>query len=135
MSLVKDRPAETTTGLGAAVVALVVATTNVSTELATALVVVVGAVPAVVTAIVTATRSSAAGITLVELTPSVRNLAHSTLEAAAKEDVSLADKTTILKNVADSMSSWTSVLVVESGASAASKKAAAESGTKKPKVE
>jgi ABC-type uncharacterized transport system permease subunit len=126
MSLVKDRPAETTTGLGAAVVAVVVATTNISSELATALVVVVGAVPGVVTALVSATRSTAAGVTLVALTPSVRDLAQSTLQAAGEANVSLADKTTTLKNVADSMSSWTSVLAAESGASAASKEDAAE---------
>jgi hypothetical protein len=126
MSLVKDRPAETTTGLGAAVVAVVVATTNISTELATALVVVVGAVPGIVTAIVSAARSTAAGVTLVALTPSVRDLAQSTLQAAAEANVTLADKTTTLKNVADSMSSWTSVLAAESGASAASKQDAAE---------
>jgi hypothetical protein len=79
-----------------------------------------------VTALVSATRSTAAGVTLVALTPSVRDLAQSTLQAAGEANVSLADKTTTLKNVADSMSSWTSVLAAESGASAASKKDAAE---------
>ena len=121
-SLATNRPAESTTGLAAAVVAIIVATTHISTELATALVVVVGAVPGLVTAIVSATRSTAAGVTLVELTPSVSELARSTLNAASADSVSLTDKTTALKNVADSMSSWTSVLTAESGASAAAKK-------------
>jgi hypothetical protein len=124
-SLTTNRPAESSTGLAAAVVAIIVATTHISTELATALVVVVGAVPGIVTAIVSATRSTAAGLTLVELTPSVSDLARATLESASAETVSLTDKTTTLKNVADSMSSWTSVLTAESGASAAAKKAAA----------
>jgi hypothetical protein len=120
-----NRPAESTTGVAAAVVAIVVATTHISTELATALVVVVGALPGLVTAVVSATRSTAAGITLVGLTPNVSQLAKSALDAATADTVSLTDKTTTLKNVADSMSSWTSVLAAESGASPAAKKDAA----------
>src|ERR1022692_3175092 len=101
-SVVSNRPAETSTGLTAAVVAIIVATTHLSTELATALVVAVGAIPAIVTSIVSATRSTAAGIMLVALTPSVRNLAASTLEAASAANVTLTDKASTLKNVADS---------------------------------
>ena len=73
-ALATNRPAETLTGLTAAVVAILVATTNISTPLATALVVVVGALPGLVTSIVSATRSTAAGTLLVSLTPQVRNL-------------------------------------------------------------
>jgi hypothetical protein len=124
-ALATNRPAETLTGLTAAVVAILVATTNISTPLATALVVVVGALPGLVTSIVSATRSTAAGTLLVSLTPQVRNLAVSALDAGAAQQ-SPTDKAATLKGVADAMASWTSVLSTESGASASAKKAAAQ---------
>lgn len=120
-----NRPAETATGLTAAVVAILVATTNLSPPLATALVVVVGALPGLVTSIVSSTRSTAAGTLLVALTPQVRELAQSALDAGT-EQPSATDKTATLKGVADAMAAWTSVLSAESGASAAAKKAAAQ---------
>jgi hypothetical protein len=101
------------------VAAILVATTGLGTQLAAALVVVVGALPSVVTAVVSVTRSTAAGTLLVGLTPEVSNLAASTLKAASEGNVSLTDKTTALKNVADSMASWTNVLSAESGTNAA----------------
>jgi len=118
-SLPSKRPAEAATGLAAAVTAILVATTGLGTELATALVVVVGALPAVVTAIVSATRSTAAGAMLVGLTPEVAHLADSTLKAAT-ESSSLTDKTTALKDVAESIEAWSSVLAAEPGTKAAS---------------
>jgi hypothetical protein len=113
------RPAEALTGLAGAVAAIIVAGTGLSTELATALVVVVGALPTVVTAVVSATRSTAAGTLLVGLTPEVATLAGSTLKAASEGTVSLTDKTTTLKDVADSLASWTAVLSAEQGTKAA----------------
>ena len=113
------RPTETAAGLAGAVAAILVATTGLGTQLAAALVVVVGALPSVVTAVVSVTRSTAAGTLLVGLTPEVSNLAASTLKAASEGNVSLTDKTTALKNVADSMASWTNVLSAESGTNAA----------------
>lgn len=71
------------------------------------------------TAIVSVTRSTAAGGLLVELTPEVAGLAKATLAAAAKDNVTLTDKTTALKDVTDSVASWTAVLSAESGTSAA----------------
>ncbi len=127
-SVLTNRPAETSTGLVAAVVAILVATTHMSTGLATALVVVVGALPGLITAIVRATRSTAAGVTLVSLTPRVRELADSALQAATAATVGPADKTTTLKNVADSMAAWSSVLAAESGTTAAEKNRAAQQG-------
>ena len=123
-SLPARRPAETAAGLSAAVVAIVVATTGLSTELATALVVVVGAIPALITAVVSVTRSTAAGKLLVGLTPEVAQLAASALKAASADGVALKDKTVALKDVADSMASWSSVLSAESGTSAASQQPA-----------
>jgi redox-regulated HSP33 family molecular chaperone len=102
------------------VVAIVVATTGLSTELATAFVVVVGALPGIVTAIVSATRSTAAGGLLVQLTPAVADLARSTLEAA-KTTNDLTKKTTTLKDVTESMASWSSVLSAEPGTKPAAK--------------
>ena len=124
-SLATNRPAETATGVTAAVVAILVATTHMSTPLATALVVVVGALPGFVTAIVSATRSTAAGTLLVALTPRVRELAASALDAGAAQQ-SATDKTATLKGVADAMASWTSVLSTESGATASQKNAVAQ---------
>jgi hypothetical protein len=124
-SLPSSRPAETLTGLTAAVVAILVATTGMSTALATALVVVVGALSGVVSSIVSAVRSTGAGVLLVELTPQVEKLAASALDAAAEPGVSPTDKTTTLKNVADSLASWQSLLVAESGVSAAANQKAA----------
>ncbi len=124
-AVVTNRPAETATGLTAAVVAILVATTNLSTPLATALVVVVGALPGLITSIVSSTRSTAAGTLLVALTPKVKDLAESALDAGTTQP-SPADKTATLKGVADAMASWTSVLAAESGTSAAAKKAAAQ---------
>lgn len=118
-SLPNRRPAEIATGLASAVTALVVASTGLSTELATALVVVVGAIPSLVTAIVNATRATAAGTMLVGLTPEVAELAGSTLKAASADSVSLTDKTTALKDVAESMASWSAVLAAEPGTKAA----------------
>jgi hypothetical protein len=118
-ALPSRRPAETATGLTGAVVAIIVATTGLSTELATALVVVVGAVPAIVTAVVSVTRSTAAGALLVGMTPGVAGLARATLRAASEDDVSLTDKTTTLKDVTESMESWSAVLSAEPGTSAA----------------
>jgi hypothetical protein len=123
-NLATNRPAETATGLTAAVVAILVATTHLSTTLATALVVLVGALPGIVTAIISTTRSTAAGVTLVSLTPKVAQLAGSALDAGIAQP-SAADKTTTLKGVADAMASWTEVLAAESGTSAAAKKSAA----------
>jgi len=108
--------------LAAAVVAVVVATTGLSTELATALVVVVGALPGIVTAIVNATRSTAAGRLLVDLTPAVADLADSALRAAKTTD-DLTKKTTALKDVTESVASWSSVLSAEPGTKPAAKEA------------
>ncbi len=119
-----NRPAETATGLTGAVVAILVATTHLSTSLATALVVVVGALPGLITAIVTATRSTAAGVTLVSLTPKVTALADSALDAGIAQG-SPTDKTATLKGVTDAMASWTQVLSAESGTSASAKQTAA----------
>lgn len=115
-TLPQRRPAETATGLAGAVVAVIVATTDISTELATALVAVVAGVPAIVTRIVNLRRSTVSGQMLVNLTPSVTGLASSTLKAAQADSVSLSDKTTTLKAVTESMSSWSDVLVTEPGA-------------------
>jgi len=95
------------------VAAIVVAGTGLSTELATALVVVVGALPSVVTAVVAATRSTAAGTLLVGLTPEIAALAGSALEEAKKAP--LKDKTATLKDVAESVASWSDVLAAEPG--------------------
>ncbi len=121
---IANRPAETTTGLSAAVVAVLVATLHLSTGLATALVVIVGALPSLVTAVVSATRSTAAGVNLVSLTPTVRELALNALNAGLAESSTTA-KTDALKAVTDAMSSWTTVLQAESGVTAAAKKTAA----------
>jgi hypothetical protein len=115
-TLPQRRPAETATGVAGAVVAIVVATTDISTELATALVAAVAGVPAIVTRIVNLRRSTAAGQTLVNLTPAVAGLARSTLQAAEGDAVSLTDKTTTLKAATESMSSWSDVLITEPGA-------------------
>lgn len=125
-SLPSRRPAEAATGLAGAVVAIVVATTGLSTELATALVVVVGTLPGIVTAVVSVTRSTAAGTMLVGLTPEVAGLAGSALKAA--REGTLTEKTTTLKDVAESMASWSTVLTAESGASAAADGAAPGGG-------
>jgi hypothetical protein len=122
-SVIANRPAETATGLTAAVVAVLVATTGLSTPLATALVVVVGALPGLVTAVVSATRSTAAGTLLVGLTPQVKELAESAIADAIAQPAT-ADKPTSLKNIADALASWTAVLSAESGTNAAKKKAA-----------
>jgi hypothetical protein len=124
-ALAANRPAETATSLAAAAVAILVATTHLSTPLATALVVVVGALPGLVTSVVSTTRSTAAGTLLVALTPQVKDLAASALDAGAAQQ-SATDKTATLKGVADAMASWTSVLSAESGVSAAAKKSAAQ---------
>jgi hypothetical protein len=119
--LPEKRPAETATGLAGAVAALIVATTGLSTELATAVVVVVGALPSVVTAVVSVARSTAAGTLLVGLTPEVARLAGSTLVAA--REGSLTEKTTTLKDVTESMASWSAVLSAEPGAKASAEEA------------
>lgn len=127
-ALPSRRPAETATGLAGTVVAIVVATTGLSTELATALVVLVGALPGIMTAIVSVTRSTAAGGLLVGLTPVVAGLAGSALEAASKDTVSLAEKTTTLKDVTESMASWSSVLSAEPGTKPSTEGAAPGAG-------
>lgn len=119
-TLPSRRPAEVATGVAGAVAAIIVASTGLSTELASALVVVVGALPSFVSAIVSATRSTAAGGMLVSLTPRVAELAGSALEAAAKDSSSLTEKTATLKDVAESMASWSAVLSAEPGTTAAS---------------
>lgn len=118
-SLPSRRPAETATGLAGAVTALVIATTGLSTELATALVVAVAAIPGAMTAIVSATRTTAAGTMLIGLTPEVAQLAGAALKAASAETVSLTEKTSALKDVAESMASWSEVLSAEPGTGAA----------------
>lgn len=117
-SVTTRRPAEALTGAAGAAVAIVVATTGLSTELSTALVIVVGALPGVVTAVVSVSRSTASGGLLVGLTPEVASLAGSTLKAARDGNVPLTEKTATLKNVAESVASWTAVLAAEPGASA-----------------
>ena len=112
-------PAEAATGLAGAATAIVVASTGLSTELATALIVLVGALPAIVTAVVSTSRSTAAGALLVGLTPEVASLAGSTLRAAGEGTVSLTEKTTTLKDVTESMASWSALLAAEPGAKAA----------------
>jgi hypothetical protein len=127
-----NRPAETTTGLSAAVVAILVATTHLSTGLATALVVVVGALPGFVTAIVSSTRSTAAGDLLVSLTPKVRALAESALDSGLTQNASAQDKTTALTDVTTAIASWNSVLSTESGTTASAKQAIAKGPSAEP---
>ena len=129
-STVANRPAETATGVTAAVVAALVATTHLGTGLATVLVVLVGALPGLITGIVSATRSTAAGLLLVSLTPKVRQLADGALDSGLSQD-SGQDRAAVLKDVTHALASWTSVLSAESGATAANKLASA---TAKPEV-
>jgi hypothetical protein len=125
-STIANRPAETTTGVSAAVVAILVATTHLSTGLATALVVVIGALPGFVTAIVSSTRSTAAGDLLISLTPKVRALAESALDSGLTQNASAQDKTAALTDVTTAIASWNSVLAAESGTTASAKQAIAE---------
>lgn len=120
-SLTSRRPAEAATGVTGAVVAVLVATTGLSTELATALVAVVAFLPTLVTSVVSATRSTAAGMMLVGLTDDVAGLATTALKAASADSVPLTEKTTALKDVAESISSWSDVLAAEPGTKPAAK--------------
>ena len=131
-STIANRPAETTTGVSAAVVAILVATTHLSTGLATALVVVIGALPGFVTAIVSSTRSTAAGDLLVSLTPKVRALAESALNSGLADNASAEDKTAALTDVTTAIASWNSVLAAESGTTASAKQAIAKGPSPEP---
>jgi hypothetical protein len=117
------RPAETATGVAGAAAAVLVFTTGISDETAAVLVAVVAALPAIISGVVSATRSTAAGALLVGLTPEVASLAKSALTTAAS-DSDLTKKTRALKDVTESMASWTEVLSAEPGTKAASKAAA-----------
>jgi hypothetical protein len=120
---VAKRPAETTTGVSAAIVAILVATTHLGTGLSTALVVVVGALPGFVTAIVSATRSTAAGDLLVSLTPKVHDLADSALDSGMSPSASAQEKAAALTDVTNALASWTVILAAEPGAKASAKQA------------
>lgn len=131
-STIANRPAETATGVSAAVVAILVATTHLSTGLATALVVVIGALPGFVTAIVSSTRSTAAGDLLISLTPKVRELAESALNSGLAKNASAQDRTAALTDVTTAIASWNSVLSAESGTTASAKQAIAKGPSEEP---